>query len=103
MKFADELYDKLTDDEDARVCEDIPGEACRETPRSFVLLLFSFFFTKLGDAVASPKTTLAWVTAVLGAPAWVLGFLVPIRESGSMIPQLFIGEFHGHTLNPRPG
>lgn len=91
MKFADELYDKLTNDEDARVCEDIPGEACHETPRSFVLLLFSFFFTKLGDALASPKTTLAWVTTVLGAPAWVLGFLVPIRESGSMIPQLFIG------------
>ncbi|MGB5248981.1 MAG: MFS transporter, partial [Gammaproteobacteria bacterium] len=28
----------------------------------------------------------------VGAPAFVLGFLVPIRESGSMIPQLFIGS-----------
>lgn len=60
MKFADELYEKLTEDEDARVCEDIPDEACRATPRSFVLLLFSFFFTKLGDAVAS----------LLSAPVW---------------------------------
>jgi hypothetical protein len=66
MKFADGIYETLTDDEDARVCEDIPDEACRETPRSFVLQLFSFFFTKLGDAVASPKITLAWVTTVLG-------------------------------------
>ena len=31
------------------------------------------------------------MTTVVGAPAFVLGFLVPIRESGSMIPQLFVG------------
>ncbi len=92
MALADDLYDKLTDDEDARVCEDIRDEACRETPRSFLLILSSYCLTKLGDAIASPKTTLAWVTTVLGAPAFVLGFLVPIRESGSMIPQLFIGS-----------
>lgn len=52
----------------------------------------SYFFTKLGDAIASPKTTLAWLTTVVGAPALVLGFLVPIRESGSLIPQLLIGS-----------
>ncbi|MGB5721583.1 MAG: hypothetical protein WBM34_12900, partial [Woeseiaceae bacterium] len=92
MAFSDAIYDKLTDDEDARLCDDISERACRETPRSFVLLLLSYTFTKLGDAVASPKTTLAWVTTAVGAPAWVLGFLVPLRESGSMLPQLFIGS-----------
>ncbi|MDX1481193.1 MAG: MFS transporter, partial [Woeseiaceae bacterium] len=93
MAFADAIYEKLTNEEDARLCSDISQDACRETPRSFVLLLSSYFFTKLGDALASPKTTLAWLTTVVGAPAWVLGFLVPIRESGSLIPQLFIGGF----------
>jgi len=92
MALANDLYDKLTDDEDARICEDIRDEACRETPRSFVLILASYCLTKLGDAIASPKTTLAWVTTALGTPPFVLGFLVPIRESGSMIPQLFIGS-----------
>lgn len=91
MTVADAIYEKLTNDEDARLCTDISDDACRETPRSFTLLLVSYFFTKLGDAVASPKTTLAWLTTIVGAPAYVLGFLVPIRESGSMIPQLFIG------------
>ena len=59
-------------------------------PTAFTLILVSSFLTKLGDAIASPKTTLAWLTTVVGAPAFVLGFLVPIRESGSMIPQLFV-------------
>ena len=91
MALSDNIYDKLTDDEDARLCDDIDDSACREAPQSFVLLLFSYFLTKLGDAIASPKTTLAWVTTAVGAPPFFLGFLVPIRESGSMIPQLFIG------------
>ena len=91
MAIADQLYERLTNQDDARLCRDISDEACRETPRSFVLILASYFLTKLGDAVASPKTTLAWLTTSVGAPPWVLGFLVPIRESGSMIPQVLIG------------
>ncbi len=91
MALTDNLYDKLTNEEDARFCSDIDEKACRESPNSFFLLLSSYFFTKLGDAIASPKTTLAWLTTSVGAPAFVLGLLVPIRESGSLIPQLFIG------------
>ncbi|MBT8099535.1 MAG: MFS transporter [Gammaproteobacteria bacterium] len=91
MSIAENIYDKLANSEDARFCEEIGEDACRATPQSFVLILLSNFLTKLGDAIASPKTTLAWITTAVGAPAFVLGFLVPIRESGSMIPQLFIG------------
>lgn len=61
--------------------------------RAFFIILVSSFLTKLGDAIASPKTTLAWLTTIVGAPAYVLGFLVPVRESGSMIPQVFISGF----------
>jgi hypothetical protein len=91
MALTRDLYEKLTNEEDARLCRDIDERACRESPRSFFYLLVSYFFTKLGDAVASPKTTLAWLTTAVGAPAFVLGLLVPLRESGSLIPQLFIG------------
>jgi MFS family permease len=87
------VYDVLTDEEDARICDDIDEAACRERPLSFLLILASSFLTKLGDALSSPKTTLAWAATAVGAPAFVLGFLVPIRESGSMIPQLFIGSY----------
>lgn len=89
----DEIYRKLVDEEDARICRDIDAEACVETPGNFFLLLVSNFFTKVGDAVASPKTVLAWVTTTVGAPAAFLGFLVPIRESGSLIPQLVIAGY----------
>lgn len=91
MALADNIFEKLANEEDARLCRDIDEKACRESPRNFVYLLASFFLTKLGDAIASPKTTLAWLTTAVGAPAFVLGLLVPIRESGSLIPQLFIG------------
>ena len=91
MALTEDLYEKLTNEEDARLCRDIDERACRESPHSFFYLLASYFLTKLGDAVASPKTTLAWLTTAVGAPAFVLGWLVPIRESGSLIPQLFVG------------
>jgi hypothetical protein len=91
MAWTEDIYEKLTNEEDARLCRDIGERACRESPRSFFYLLASYFLTKLGDAVASPKTTLAWLTTAVGAPAFVLGWLVPIRESGSLIPQLFVG------------
>ena len=93
MKISAAIYDALTNEEDARLCKDIGEDACREAPQSFTLLLLSYCLTKLGDAIASPKTTLAWLISMVGAPAFVLGLLVPIRESGSMIPQLFIGGF----------
>ncbi len=91
MPLSESIYEALTNEEDARLCRDIDERACRESPRNFAVILSSLFLTKLGDAVSSPKTTLAWLTAAVGAPSFVLGLLVPIRESGSMIPQLFIG------------
>ena len=40
-----------------------------------------------GDQVVKASTVLTWLLAALGAPAWAIGLLVPIRESGSMLPQ----------------
>lgn len=40
-----------------------------------------------GDQVVKASTVLAWLLAALGSPAWAIGLLVPIRESGSMLPQ----------------
>ncbi len=41
----------------------------------------------IGDQVVNAKTVLPWLLASLGAPAMLIGLLVPIRESGSMLPQ----------------
>lgn len=83
-------YDALVGDEDGRVCKDIPDSACTALPGNFFRQLGAMTLTKLGDALASPKTTLAWTLGALGAPAWMVGLLVPLRESGSMLPQLLI-------------
>ena len=79
----DAVYDALVGDEDGRVCKDIPDSACTRLPGNFFRQLGAMALTKLGDALASPKTTLAWTLGALGAPAWMVGLLVPIRASGS--------------------
>ena len=68
---AERLYEQLTNEEDARACADISDAACRETPGNFLLILSANCLTKLGDALTSPKTVLAWLTASLGAPAFL--------------------------------
>lgn len=41
----------------------------------------------IGDQVVSAKTVLPWLLTAVGAPGSLLALLVPIRESGSMLPQ----------------
>jgi hypothetical protein len=91
--LAENLYEKLVNEEDARVCAEITEQACRETPRNFLFILLSNGLTKLGDALASPKTLLPWMAAAIMVPPWVIGLLVPLRESGSLIPQLAIASY----------
>lgn len=86
-------YQALVSEEDARVCTDIGDDACRQVPGNFLLQVISQFLTKLGDAIANPKTVLAWLLSALGAPGVFTAFLVPVRESGSLIPQLVIASY----------
>ncbi|RJS94060.1 MFS transporter [Salinisphaera sp. Q1T1-3] len=85
-----DIYDKITGDENARVCTDISDDACREQPTNFFIHLVSLFANKAGDLLASPKLILPWLLATLGAPAWMAGMLVPIREALALLPQLVI-------------
>lgn len=41
----------------------------------------------VGDEVVNAKTVLPWALTAVGAPAPFLALLVPVRESGSMLPQ----------------
>ncbi len=87
------LYDRLNNEEDARVCKDISEEACKYTPHNYFLIFLSNMFTNLGDALSNPNTVLAWVMSYVNAPVYLISFIVPIRESGSMLPQIIIGSF----------
>ncbi len=86
-------YRFLVNEEDARVCRDIDDAACQVVAGNFFLQVLTQFLTKLGDAIANPKTVLAWLLSSLGAPGIFTAFLVPIRESGSLIPQLIIASY----------
>ena len=68
-KLTERVYGYLAEDEDARVCKDIPESACNEQPRSFVLMLLSLMLTKLGDSLVSARLVLPWMLSSLGAPA----------------------------------
>lgn len=87
------LYEWLTGDEDSRMCRDIPDEACDEQPRSFFLHLVASLGNKLVDELASARLVLPWLLGVIGAPLWMVGLLVPIREAGALLPQLFVAGF----------
>ncbi|ASK35989.1 MFS transporter [Alcanivorax sp. N3-2A] len=87
------LYDLVANDEDARTCKDISEQACREVPGNFFRLIVANVLTKTGDLLINPKTVLAWLMGAVGAPSALVGVLVPIRESGSLIPQLVIGAW----------
>lgn len=85
-----DVYDLLTGDDEARVCADISDAACQEQPRSFLIHGLALTLTKLGDGLADPKLVLAWLLSSLGAPGYIVGLLVPVRESLSLLPQLLV-------------
>lgn len=53
--------------------------------------------TKLGDGLFDPKLVLAWLLTSLGASAGLIGLLVPIREAGALLPQLFTAAWLRHV------
>jgi len=64
----------------------VPQKSLNERQR-FNRLISIATLTKLCDVLVSAKTTLPWLLTSIGAPAWLISMLVPIRESGALIPQ----------------
>jgi hypothetical protein len=87
----EKLYDLATGDDDARLCKDIPAGQCNDQPVNFVLQTASQALSKTGDALADAKVVLPWLIGAVGAPLFLIGFLVPIRESLALLPQILVG------------
>lgn len=85
------LYELAVGDEDARLCKDITDAQCQEQPGNFVRQTLALTFSKIGDGLADAKVVLPWLLGVLGAPGFMVGLLVPVRESLALLPQLFVG------------
>lgn len=84
----DIAYRMLTSDDEGRVCKDIPEAACNHQPRNFLTHVASLGATKTADGLIDPKLVLSWLLTQLGTPAAFIGLLVPVRESGALLPQL---------------
>nr|WP_297349347.1 hypothetical protein [uncultured Glaciecola sp.] len=50
-------------------------------------IVTALVLSKLADILLSAKTTLPTLLNTLGVPSWMLGFLVPLREAGALLPQ----------------
>ncbi|MBT2785411.1 MULTISPECIES: MFS transporter [unclassified Halomonas] len=87
------LYEWLTGDDDSRMCDDIPEGACNEQPRNFFLHIWAALGNKLADELSSARLVLPWLMGIIGAPVWMVGLLVPIREAGALLPQIFVAGF----------
>ena len=78
------------DDELDRACKIIPDSLCTNLPLNYVLNVVNGAASKLAEQVASAKVVLPWLLSTMGAPAYIVGFLLPLRQAGTLLPQLMV-------------
>ncbi len=78
------------DDEFDRACKIIPDSLCTSLPLNYVLNVVNGAASKLAEQVASAKVVLPWLLSTMGAPAYIVGFLLPLRQAGTLLPQLVV-------------
>jgi hypothetical protein len=71
---------------------DLPPEIQRQEPANFLRHVGALIQTKMADGLVDPKLVLSWLLTQGGAGAVFVGLLVPIREAGALLPQLFVSD-----------
>lgn len=89
-KLSTEFYDFLTETDEPRACSAIPDSSCTDVPKNFSLNVLNGTASKLAEKIVSPNLTLAWILHFFGASSAIIGALVPIKDAGSLLPQLFV-------------
>lgn len=82
-------FEAVAIDDEGRACREIPESACVEESGNFFRHVGSLSLSKMADGLIDPKLVLSWLMLTLGAPSALVGLLVPIREAGALLPQLF--------------
>lgn len=70
----------------------LPGDADRHVAHNAVHTVAALTLTKVGDRIVDAKTVLTWLLGAVGAPSALTGLLVPIRESGALLPQVLVAR-----------
>ncbi len=89
-QLTERFYEYLTEDAEERACSTIPDEDCHHVLKNFSLNVANGTLSKLAEKLISPNLTLPWIFSFLSAPAFLIGMLVPIKDAGSLLPQLFV-------------
>lgn len=92
MNTLEKIYRFLNKEDAELILTGISSSAAKNLPRNYFLFILVNTFTKLGDVLSAPKTVITWIMGALGVPIFLTGLLVPVRESGSMMPQVFIAQ-----------
>lgn len=90
--LSERLHTALIDDGTVHD-HDLPDEVAAAVPRNSIRQVSAHTLQNVGDLVVDAKTVLAWLIAATGAPAAFVGLLVPIRDAGSMVPQVLLAPF----------
>ena len=69
-----------------------PTEKHGEQTKNFWLHSSALTSTKISDSLIDPKLVLSWLFQQFSASSTMIGLLVPLREAGSLLPQLFIAK-----------
>ncbi|MBV0912569.1 MFS transporter [Anianabacter salinae] len=85
--FQEEIFERLTGAEDE--AEDLDSAAREHEAPNGLRHALSLSMSKVADGLIDPKLVLSWLATTLGAPPVIVGLLVPIREAGALLPQLF--------------
>lgn len=87
------LFDRLTAGQEGE--GGLSDSARTAEPRNFDRHILALAGSKVADGLVDPKLVLSWLLTHLGAGSFWTGLLVPVREAGALLPQLFTaGRIH---------
>lgn len=86
MSTGQRVYEALMK-RDPETLKHLPEDVQRNVPGNALRLVGAKALQSSGDQTVKASTVLPWLFHALGVPTALSGLLVPIRESGSMLPQ----------------
>lgn len=95
--FVDRVFETLTNHNGAD--GGLSRNAAQSEAANGLRHAISLSMTKVADGLVDPKLVLSWLLNTLGAPAYMVGALVPIREAGALLPQILLAGWVQHMTH----
>ncbi|WP_217495924.1 hypothetical protein [Mangrovivirga cuniculi] len=86
----EKVFEYITEEGEVRSCDKIKEDACNHQPGNYLKFVANGACSKLAETLISPGITLPWIISALGGQAFLTGVPVPLKNIGSLLPQLVI-------------